>query len=94
MGNSILTGRIINLSVFSSAITIPNVKLFSIEWVNSTTQNHTCTITNGVGGLDLVNWTCTTAKQGITKYFPLQSYSSVDIAIDAVQSGELIILVR
>jgi hypothetical protein len=94
MANSILTGRVINLDTFTSAITIPNVKLFSIEWVNPTTFGHTCTITNGVGGVNLVKWTCTDTSQKLEKWFPLQAYSSVDIALQAVESGELIILVR
>ena len=94
MANSVLTGRVINLDTFTSAISIPNIKIFSIEWTGMDALDDTCTITHGVGGPSLVEWVCTDVDQSITKYFPLQAYSSIDIAIDAVSSGKLIILVR
>ena len=94
MANSVLTGRVINLDDFSAAVTLPCIKLFSITWSGMTTLDHTCTITHGVDGLSVIEWVCTDVSQSWTAYFPLQAYSSIDIAAGAVESGKLIILVR
>ena len=94
MSNSAYTGKIINLDTFASAITLPNLKVFSLEWTNPQEVGDECLIRIDDGdGLKIVHWTCAVQFKGDIKYF-----DSIPIVLhipaNAIVSGELIIIVR
>jgi len=94
MANQDATGLTILLDTFDAAISLSNLKIHSIEWLAPATFDDTCTVTEGVGGRNLVKWTCHDVNYPYIKYFPPLSYQSVDIAINGVGSGEVLITLR
>ena len=90
--NSSLDHRAINLDDFRSEIEIPAVKVWSIEWVAPTDVGHKCVVKLD-SGVKIVNWTCHDVDRGDMKYFDAIAMNLV-IEQDAVESGELIIIVR
>jgi len=95
MANSSLTDyRAINLDTFTSAISMTNIKVHSIEWVSPDTFGDTCTISLGSSGPNLVEWTCHDVNYPYIKYFGELMFDELYIAISGVSSGSLIIMVR
>jgi hypothetical protein len=92
MANSVLTQRAINLDTFTSNIEIPSIKVWSIEWVNPTEIGHKCVI-KIASGVKIIDWTCHDVDRGEIKYFDAIPLNLV-IEHGAVESGELIIMVR
>jgi len=93
MANSVLTGKVVNLDTFTSAISMSQIKIHSIEWANPEFVGDRCVIAEGAGGIEFVDWTCHTESYPHIKYFgtaPMDIY----IGVAGVGSGSLIIMVR
>ena len=95
MANSTYKNRAIYLDDFSSALSFENLRVHSIEWVSPAAIEDTCTITIGAGsGINIVEWTCRDVGLGYIKYFGSLPFKEINIGIDGVESGSLIIIVR
>ena len=86
------TGRVLYLDTFTSAITITNVKVFSIEWIPENVGDQ-CRIAMDSDDPYFIEWTCHTAFCEHQKYFPMEM---MDLYIPAggVGSGKVIIFLR
>ena len=90
--NTDFNQKAINLDTFITEIRIPMIKIFSIEWVNPTGVGDKCVIKLD-SGAKIVDWTCHDIDRGEIKYFDAIPVNLV-IERDAVDSGELIIILR
>ena len=93
MSNSDYTGKVIRLDTFSSAISIPNIKIFSIEWTNMEEIGDECRISADADGPNFIEWACHTPFYPHIKYFDSQ-ITNIYIAAGGVGSGVVIIYVR
>ena len=94
MSNSAYTGKAINLDTFSSALTISNVKPFSIEWVQPENVGDACVVKlDNNDGVKIINWVCSVQFKNEIKYFDSQM-ATLYIPVAGVESGELIIYLR
>ena len=94
MSNSVYTGELINLDTFSSALTIPRLKIWCIEWVQPEDIGDCCLVKiDSDDGLKLIDWACSVQFKGEIKYLD-PKIRTLYIPVGGVESGELIIHVR
>lgn len=93
MSNSDYTGKVIRLDTFSSAISIPKVKVFSIEWTNMNEVGDECRISMSSNDPNMIEWTAPMPFFQFIKYFDAQ-VMDIYIAAGGVGSGIVIIYVR
>ena len=94
MSNSDYNGKVINLDTFTDALTVPSVKIHSIEWVKPEDVGDECLVKlNNNDGVKVINWVCSTQFKNEIKYFDGQVIT-LYIPAGGVESGELIIYLR
>ena len=91
MPNSTETNRAIYLDTFTSAISLYNLRVQSIEWVNVGTGK-TCTISLGASGPKIIEWV--SADKVHIKYLDSLPFKELYIGVSGVTAGSVIIIIR